>query len=93
LNKLQLLRRRPSASIGWDSLNESREDNLMREVAAAVLFKWEEAPGKAAAGHHSITAESGELQGVSRRTGTSGAAQEQLREVEAKDSEAAPRDP
>jgi hypothetical protein len=65
----------------------------MREVAAAVPFKWEEAPGKAAAAHHSITAESGELQGASRRTGTSGAAQEQLREVEAKDSEAAPRDP
>jgi hypothetical protein len=93
LNKLQLLRRRPSASIAWDSLNESREDNLMREVAPAVPFNWEEAPGKAAAAHHSITAESGELQGASRRTGTSGAAQEQLREVEAKDSEAAPRDP
>jgi len=65
----------------------------MREVAAEVPFKWEEAPGKAAAAHHSITAESGELQDASRRTGTSGAAQEQLREVEAKDSEAAPRDP
>lgn len=49
LNKLQLLRRRPSASIAWDSLNESREDNLMRQVAAAVPFKWEEAPAAAAA--------------------------------------------
>jgi hypothetical protein len=75
LNKLQLLRGRPSASIAWDSLNESREDNLTREVAAAVPFKWEEAPGKASAAHHSITAESGELQGASRRTGTSEAAQ------------------
>ncbi|KAH9562514.1 hypothetical protein CY35_05G075400 [Sphagnum magellanicum] len=38
-------KRRPTASIAWDSLNRSRESSPQHELAA-IPFKWEEAPGK-----------------------------------------------
>ena len=38
-------RRRPTASIAWDSLNKSQENSPQHELAA-VPFQWEEAPGK-----------------------------------------------
>ncbi|KAG0570056.1 hypothetical protein KC19_6G135800 [Ceratodon purpureus] len=38
-------KRRPTASIAWDSLNKSRENSPQHELAA-IPFKWEEAPGK-----------------------------------------------
>lgn len=38
-------RRRPTASIAWDSLNKSQENSPQHELAA-IPFKWEEAPGK-----------------------------------------------
>jgi hypothetical protein len=38
-------RRRPTASIAWDSLNKSQENSPQHDLAA-IPFKWEEAPGK-----------------------------------------------
>ncbi|XP_024400943.1 uncharacterized protein [Physcomitrium patens] len=38
-------RRRPTASIAWDSLNNSQENSPQHDLAA-IPFKWEEAPGK-----------------------------------------------
>lgn len=38
-------RRRPTASIAWDSLNKLQENSPQHKLAA-VPFKWEEAPGK-----------------------------------------------
>ena len=38
-------RRRPTASIAWDSLNKSQENSPQHELAA-IPFMWEEAPGK-----------------------------------------------
>lgn len=38
-------RRRPTASIAWDSLNKSQENSPQHDLAA-VPFQWEEAPGK-----------------------------------------------
>ncbi len=50
-NKLRRGRRRPSAAIAWDNLNDhSREESPMRLHEAAVVgvpFKWEEVPGRA----------------------------------------------
>lgn len=38
-------RRRPTASIAWDSLNKSQGNSPQHELAA-IPFKWEEVPGK-----------------------------------------------
>ncbi len=50
-DKLRRARRRPSAAIAWDNLNDhSREESPMRLHGAAVVgvpFKWEEVPGRA----------------------------------------------
>ncbi|CAM6028524.1 unnamed protein product [Sphagnum balticum] len=50
-DKLRRGRRRPSAAIAWDNLNDhSREESPMRLHEAAVVgvpFKWEEVPGRA----------------------------------------------
>lgn len=39
-------RRRPTASIAWDSLNEGSQANSPQHELAAIPFQWEEAPGK-----------------------------------------------
>lgn len=58
------VKRRPSASIAWDSLNESPEDSPMRKPIAAVPFKWEEAPGRA---RRTITARGSESRALARK--------------------------